>query len=75
MRILDGLGGNLLGGVEEVEREILGAVTEQGEGEMKVLVILDGMDFLMAGPGVGVEDLMDLVAEIREVSHRTIIPN
>lgn len=43
------------------------------EGGRKVLVILDGMDFLTAGMGAEVEEVMAMVAEIREVSSHEFI--
>lgn len=67
-----GGGGGGGGGVREVEREILNAVQrlKQNDGggqQRRVLVILDGVDFLAAAMGAEVTELMDMVTEIREV--------
>lgn len=68
MRFVNGLGTNLQGGIRELEKDILGVVRDQTEGGRKALVILDGMDFLMAGMGVEIEEVMAMVTEVREVS-------
>lgn len=79
LAFLDGLGsaanfgGGGGGGVREVEREILNAVqrlkqNDEGPGQQRrVLVILDGVDFLAAAMGAEVTELMDMITEIREV--------
>lgn len=68
LSFLDGLGANFGKGVREVEREILNAAQKlkQNEGQ-RVLVILDGVDFLAAAMGAEVTEVMDMVTEIREV--------
>lgn len=68
LSFLDGLGANFGKGVREVEREVLNAVQrlKQNEGQ-RVLVILDGVDFLAAAMGAEVTEVMDMVTEIREV--------
>ena len=80
LAFLDGLGsvnfggggGGGGGGVREVEREILNTVqrlkqNDEGGQQRRVLVILDGVDFLAAAMGAEVTELMDMVTEIREV--------
>lgn len=68
MIFVDGLGGKFSGGARKVEKEILAAVGRQREGgDARVLVVLDGVDFLLAGEGVEAGELMDMVGEIREV--------
>lgn len=72
---LDGLGASFGRGVREVEREILNGVQrlKQYEGQ-RVLVILDGVDFLAAAMGAEVTEVMDMVTEIREVRFRSPFP-
>ena len=65
---VDGLGGNFGTGLKNVEKYILDAVERQKErGERRILVVLDGVDFLVAGLGADVEEWMDMVQEIRHV--------
>lgn len=46
----------------------MGAMKQQiEEGGKRVLVMLDGIDFLIAGLGAKVEDVMGMLADIREV--------
>lgn len=68
LSFLDGLGANFGKGVSEVEREILNAIQrlKQNEGQ-RLLLILDGVDFLAAAMGAEVTEVMDMVTEIREV--------
>lgn len=68
LSLLDGLGVSLGKGVRDVEKEILNAVQRLKEDEgQRVLVILDGVDFLTAAMGAEVTEVMDMVTEIREV--------
>ena len=60
------------GGIEVVEREILKAVDAvngggEGKGKGRVLLVLDGLDFLIAAMGVTGGEMADLVGEVREV--------
>ena len=68
------------GGVEIVETEILRAVhAARGDGEgregkegrerreNKVLLVLDGLDFLLAATGATAMEMGDLVGSLREV--------
>lgn len=65
---VDGLGGKFGTGLKNVEKYILDAVERQKEGgEKRILVVLDGVDFLVAGMGTEVEEVMDMVQEIRHV--------
>ena len=67
MQFLDGLGGDI-GGAVNVERRILAAVEAQKErGIKRVVVVLDGMDFLLAGMGATIDEILNLVGTIREV--------
>ena len=70
-----GPGGGGGGGIETVEREILRAVDAArgvegggvGNGRGRVLLVLDGLDFLIAAMGVTAGEMADLVGEVREV--------
>lgn len=75
LSFLNGLGINLGKGVRDVEKEILNAVQrlKNDKGE-KVLVILDGVDFLAAAMGTEVIEVMDMVTEIREVRFLSLFP-
>lgn len=75
LSFLDGLGANFGRGVRAVEREILNAVQrlKQNEGQ-RVLVVLDGVDFLAAAMGAEVTEVMDMVTEIREVRFLSPFP-
>lgn len=70
---MDGLGARLRGGgAREVQEGILQAVKAQrvglgAGGRLRILVILDGIDFLLAAKGATVSEMMDMVGEIREV--------
>lgn len=68
VHFVDGLEEYPQAGIKEFEKRILKALKDQTERGIKVTVILDGIDFLIAGMGVQVEEVMDTVAEIREVS-------
>lgn len=65
---VDGLGGKIAAsGMNGIENEIVDVVKRQKEGGRKVLVILDGVDYLVAGPGAEVEEVMDMLQEIKDV--------
>lgn len=71
---VDGLGGKFGTELKDVEKEILEVVERQKEGaEGKILVVLDGVDFLVAGLGIQVEEVMDMVQEIKQHAYATII--
>lgn len=56
------------GGIEIVEREILRAVDgAKGGGKGRVVLVLDGLDFLVAAMGVTAREMGDLVGSVREV--------
>lgn len=75
LSFLDGLGVNFGKGVRDVEKEILHAMQrlKKDEGQ-RVLVILDGVDFLAAAMGAEVTEVMDIVTEIREVRFLSLFP-
>jgi len=61
------------GGFAGLEEEILRAIRDakkESHGRGKVLLVLDGMDFLLAATGCPVQALLDLIAELREVRCR-----
>ena len=67
---VDGLGGKLGlagGGISAVEKEILAAVGNQEGQSGRVLLVLDGLDFLLAATSVGAMEVLDMVSELREV--------
>jgi hypothetical protein len=60
--------GPVLAGVREMEGMIEGAVRGLvNEGGKKIVVILDGVDFMMAALGEGTGGIMEMVGGIREV--------
>ena len=70
--IVDGLSSGLGlgpgGGIEVVEKEILKAVdAAKGDGKGRVVLVLDGLDFLVAAMGVTPREMGDLVGSVREV--------
>ncbi|MCJ1463266.1 hypothetical protein MMC07_001872 [Pseudocyphellaria aurata] len=67
---VDGLGGKVaMSGMNDIETEIMDTVKRQKNegGAAKVLLVLDGVDYLVAGTGAEVEEVMDMVQEIRDV--------
>ena len=70
---VDGLRGNLWiaeGGIRVVEKEIMAAIgTTKGSG-YRALLVLDGLDFLLAATGIGAMDVLDMICELREVRFR-----
>ena len=75
--IVDGLSGGLGlntatgpgGGLVALEKEILKAVdaAKGGAGAGRVVLVLDGLDFLIAAMGVTALEMGDVVGEVREV--------
>ena len=65
-----GNGGATGGGIEVVEKEILKAV-DAAKGGMKgkgrVVLVLDGLDFLVAAMGVTAREMGEVVGSVREV--------
>ncbi len=56
-------------GIGEVEELILKAIDEANATSTRVLLVLDGIDFLLAATDTTVDDLLDCVLELREVCH------
>lgn len=68
--LIDGLGtGFGLGdkGIEQVEEKVSAAILKSKEDGSRVMVVLDGIDFLLAATDSSVGDLLDCVGELREV--------
>ena len=57
----------------EVEEVVLKAITEAKATSTRVLLVLDGIDFLLAATEITVDDLLDCVLEFREVCHRPLV--
>lgn len=71
VRFLDALG-PVLDGVREMEGIIggaIGSLKSMGRGGPgdKIMVILDGLDFMMAANGAGAGEMLEMVGRIREV--------
>ena len=67
---LDGLGTRLGfndGGIRQVEKEIMDAMRKLKNDGSKVIVVLDGIDLLLAATETSVGEILDCVGEIREV--------
>lgn len=59
----------MMAGVQEMERmieEAIGSFMSEGEGK-KVVVIMDGIDFMMAALEVGAWEMLEMIGRIREV--------
>ena len=72
MHLLDGLGSGLGlsgGGIDDVERAIKNAIVtkENSQDRSKVMLVLDGLDFLVAATGCEVQRVLDMIGELREV--------
>ena len=55
------------GGIEQVEGKVLDATTKLKNDGSKVIVILDGIDLLLAATETSVGEVLDCVGELREV--------
>ena len=68
---LDGLGTGLGlndRGIQQVEKEIMDATKKLKEDDSKVVVILDGIDLLLAATQTSVGEILDCIGELREVT-------
>lgn len=76
LTFLNGLGINFGKGMKDVEKEILNTVqTLKNDKGQKVLVVLDGVDFLAAAMGGEVIEVLGMVTEIREVRFLSLFPS
>ena len=66
-----GLGLCAEGVMEAVEKEVLDAVASAKGKAERVLLVLDGLDFLLAATESRVEEMLDMVLELREVKNPT----
>ena len=59
------------GGLDDVEKAILEAIgsKESTDGGGNVVLVLDGLDFLLAATGCEVLGVLDMVGELREVGN------
>lgn len=72
MHFVEGLSSGLglgAGEIDDVEREIMKATrsNENLNERSKVLLVLDGLDFLLAATGWEVLSVLDMVGALREV--------
>lgn len=72
MHLVDGLSSGLglgAGGMDDVEKAILKAIGSKDgtNGGGNVVLVLDGLDFLLAATGCEVLGLLDMIGELREV--------
>lgn len=68
--------GPVLASVQETENmveEAIGDFTDEGRGGKRVMVVLDGIDFMMAALGLEAERMLDLIGRIREVGFLLLI--
>lgn len=62
--------GPVMAGVQQMEgmiEEAIGSFTNEGVGK-KVVVFMDGVDFMMAALELGAAEMLDMIGRIREVS-------
>lgn len=72
MHLLDGLSSGLglnAGGIADVEKEIMKAIgsKETLNNGGNVILVLDGLDFLLAATECEVLGVLDMIGELREV--------
>lgn len=73
MHLVDGLGSGLglgAGGIVQVEKAIasaIGSCKETLDDGGNVILVLDGLDFLLAAMGCEVLEILDMIGELREV--------
>ena len=62
--------------LQTVERVMLDAIRAKVDhmGSERIVLVLDGLDFLLAAMGVDPEAMMDMVAEVQEVSWQVLAP-
>lgn len=67
--VIDGLSTGLgitNGGIEEVEQKVLTSIQGLKEDGSKIIVILDGIDLLLAATNISVGEILDSIGELRE---------
>ena len=73
MHLIDGLSSGLglsAGGIIDVDKVIVSAIgicKENMNDGGDVILVLDGLDFLLAATGCQVLEILDMVGELREV--------
>ncbi|KAL8811590.1 MAG: hypothetical protein Q9200_001681 [Gallowayella weberi] len=66
-------GAKKLSGIGEVERLLLKAIDEAKATSTRILLVLDGIDFLLAASEAGVDAVLDTIWELREHVHAMIV--
>ncbi|KAL8781502.1 MAG: hypothetical protein Q9213_005975 [Squamulea squamosa] len=61
------------GGIGEVERSLLKVIEEAKTKHTKVLLVLDGIDFLLAATEITADDVLDSIWELKEHVYATIV--
>ena len=67
---IDGLGTGLglkNEGIQDIEAQIVASVSKLKNDGSRVMVILDGLDFLLAATDTSVGEILDCIGELREV--------
>ena len=59
--------------IGDVESTLLKAIDEAKATSMRIVLVLDGIDFLLAATEATVEDVLDSISELREVCHSSIV--
>ena len=54
------------GGIEDVEQKVLTSIQGLNEDGSKIIVILDGIDLLLAATNISVGEILDSLGELRE---------
>ncbi|KAL8807386.1 MAG: hypothetical protein Q9182_000725 [Xanthomendoza sp. 2 TL-2023] len=60
-------------GIGEVECSLLKAIDEAKATSSRILLVLDGIDFLLAASEAGVDAVLDTIWELQEHVHATIV--
>ena len=58
--------GIINGGIEDVEQKVLTSIQGHKEDGSKIIVIVDGIDLLLAATNVSVGEILDSIGELRE---------
>ncbi|KAL8733638.1 MAG: hypothetical protein Q9166_002048 [cf. Caloplaca sp. 2 TL-2023] len=60
-------------GIRELEKVLLKAIDDAKATSTRVLLVLDGIDFLLAATEAGADDVLNIIWELREYVHATIV--
>lgn len=61
------------GGIAEAEEVLSTSIDGSKATDTKVLLILDGIDFLLGATEAGVKDVLDTIGELREVGRPSLL--